>query len=67
MLQIFNLDYWLYTLQKYVVCKSEVELGHKLMKISLNLADFTDFFLIETLHLFIFIFFKEYFLTHSIS
>ena len=36
--QIFNLDHWLYILQKYVVCKSQAEVGH-----SLNFADFTDF------------------------
>ena len=36
--QVFNLHHWLYTLQKYVVCKSQVEVGH-----SLNFADFTDF------------------------
>ena len=31
-------------LKKYVVCKSRVEIGHMFMEISLNLADFTDFF-----------------------
>ena len=43
--QIFNLDRKLYSIQKYVVCKPQVEIGHTFTKISLNLADFTDFFL----------------------
>ena len=42
--QIFNLDHRFYNLQKYVVCKSQVEIGHTFMEISLNFADFTDFF-----------------------
>ena len=42
--QIFNLDHRFYTLQKYVVCKSRVEIGHMFKDISLNLADFTYFF-----------------------
>ena len=41
--QIFNLDHKFYTSQKYVVCKSRVEIGQKFKEISLNLADFTDF------------------------
>ena len=41
--QILNLDDRLYTLQKYVVCKSRVEIGHTFMEISLNLSDITDF------------------------
>ena len=42
--KIFNLDHRFYTLQKYVACKSQVENGHMFMEISLNLADFTNFF-----------------------
>ena len=42
--QIFNLDHRLYTLQKYIVWESQVEIGHTFMDISLSLADFTDFF-----------------------
>ena len=41
--QILNLDDRLYTLQKYVVCKSRVEIGHTFTEISLNLSDITDF------------------------
>ena len=41
--QTFNLDHRLYTLQKYVVSKSLVGMGHTFMEIFLNLADFTDF------------------------
>ena len=41
---IFNLDHRLYTLQKYVACKSQVGIGHTFMKIFLNLPDFTVFF-----------------------
>ena len=37
------------------------------MEVFLNLPDFTDFFQIETLQNFIFIFFKEFFLTHCIT
>ena len=49
-----KLDHSLYTLQKYLFCKSRVEIGH-----SLVLADFTDFLLIEMLHYhFLFIFYK---------
>ena len=33
------------TLQLYVVCKSQIDIGHTFMEISLNLANFTDFFL----------------------
>ena len=62
--QTFNLDHRL--LQKYVVCKSQVEIGHKFLEIFLNLVDFTDFFLIKILYHFIFIFFKECFLTYSV-
>ena len=38
--QIFNLTHKLYKLyrQKHVVCKSQVEIGHTYMEISLNLA-----------------------------
>ena len=42
--QIFSLDHRSCTLQKYVVCKSQVEIGNTFMEISLNFADFTDFF-----------------------
>ena len=42
--QIFNLDRKLYSLQKYVICKSQVEIGHTFTEISLNLAHFIDFF-----------------------
>ena len=42
--QIFNLNHQLYTLQKFVVCRSQVEIGHTFTEISLNLTDFIDFF-----------------------
>ena len=42
--QIFNLDRRFYTLQKYVVCKSRVEIGHTFKEIFLNIANFADFF-----------------------
>ena len=42
--QILNLDHRLHTLQKYIACKFQVEIGHMFMEIYLNLADFTDFF-----------------------
>ena len=42
--KIFNLDRKLCSLQKYVFCKSQVEIGHTFMEISLNLVDFIDFF-----------------------
>ena len=42
--QIFNLDHRLYTLQKHVVCKSQVDIGHTSTEISLNFASFTGFF-----------------------
>ena len=40
--QILNLDHRLYSLQIYVICKSQVEIRRTF--ISLNLADFTDVF-----------------------
>ena len=42
--QIFNLDHKLYTLQRYVGCKSQVENDQMFTETSLVLADFTDFF-----------------------
>ena len=40
---IFNFYRKLYSLQKYVVWKSQVKIGHAFTEISLNLADFIDF------------------------
>ena len=40
--QILNLDHKLYTLQKYVVCKSQVENDDTFPEISLSLADFLN-------------------------
>ena len=42
--QIFNLDDKIYTLQEYLVCKSQVENDHMFTEISVNLTDFIDFF-----------------------
>ena len=64
--QIFNLDCKLYFLQKYIVCKSQVEIGHMFMEISLNLADSIGFFKISIVYHFVFTFFKECFLTLSL-
>ena len=36
--QIFNSDHKLYTLHKYVICKSRVEIDHKFIEISLNIT-----------------------------
>ena len=41
--QIFNLDHRFYALQKYVVCKFQLEIGHTFKEISLNLVHFTGF------------------------
>ena len=41
---LFNLDHRFYTLQKYLVCKSRVEIGHTFKEIFLNIANFADFF-----------------------
>ena len=38
-----------YTLHIYLVCNYQVVIDHTFMPISLNLADFKDFFLLETL------------------
>ena len=42
-------SHWLYTLQIYTVCKSRVEISHRLMEISLNLMGFEDVFYKEML------------------
>ena len=42
--QIFNSDHKLYTLQKYVVCKFQLEIGHTFTEIS-NSRGFYRFFL----------------------
>ena len=41
--QIFNLDHRFYTLQKYVVCKSRIEIGHTFQEISRILQIFSKY------------------------
>ena len=41
--QIFNLDHMLYTLQKHVVCKSQVDIGHTSMEILRLLQIFSKY------------------------
>ena len=59
--QIFNLNHRPYNFQKYLVCKSQVEIGHTFVEISWNIAYFTNFSYM--FYHVIFIFFKECFLT----
>ena len=50
MKQILNLDHKLYTLQKYLVCKSQVENDDTFTEISLSLADFLNINVIFYFH-----------------